>query len=100
MPAYVIVDVERSDLERAARYAELAGPAVELHGGRYLARGGALTVLEDDWQPERLVVIEFPSVEDARAWYSSPEYVAARSVREGAGRWRMVLVEGAGPPGS
>ncbi|MEY2570850.1 MAG: hypothetical protein QOE63_1200 [Acidimicrobiaceae bacterium] len=94
MPAYVVVDVERTDLERAARYSELSGPSVQRHGGRFLARGGASSVLEGDWEPERLVVIEFASVEAAREWYQSEDYRAARAVREGAGTWRMVIVDG------
>jgi uncharacterized protein (DUF1330 family) len=94
VPAYVVVDVERTDLERAARYSELSGPSVQRHGGRFLARGGASSVLEGDWEPERLVVIEFASVEAAREWYQSEDYRAARAVREGAGTWRMVIVDG------
>jgi len=92
--AYVVVDVERTDLERAARYSELSGPSVERHGGRFLARGGATRVLEGGWQPERLVVIEFESAEAAQAWYESEDYRAAREVRNGAGHWRMVVVDG------
>jgi uncharacterized protein (DUF1330 family) len=92
--AYVVVDVERTDLERAAQYAAMSGPSVELHGGRFLARGGALRVLEGDWQPERLVVIEFASADAAQAWYNSEDYRAACEVRRGAGTWRMVVVEG------
>ncbi len=94
MAAYVVVDVERTDLERAARYSEMSGPSVERHGGRFLARGGALDVLEGDWEPERLVVIEFASREAARAWFDSDDYREARAVREGAGNWRMVVVNG------
>lgn len=94
MAAYVVVDVERTDLERAARYSEMSGPSVERHGGRFLARGGALDVLEGDWEPERLVVIEFASTEAARAWFDSDDYREARAVREGAGNWRMVVVDG------
>lgn len=94
MPAYVVVDVERTDLDAAARYTALAGPSVERHGGRYLARGGALRVLEEDWEPERLVVIEFPSVDAAQAWYDSDDYAEARAVRAFAGTWKMVVVEG------
>ena len=94
MPAYVVVDAERTDLERAARYAEMAGPSVERHGGRYLARGGALSLLEGEWEPERLVIIEFESSEAARAWYESEDYRAARDVRDGAGTWSMVVVDG------
>jgi len=94
VPAYVVVDVQRTDLERAARYSEMSGPSVERHGGRFLARGGAMHVLEGGWQPERLVVIEFESAEAAHAWYDSDDYRAARAVREGAGNWQMVVVDG------
>jgi uncharacterized protein (DUF1330 family) len=94
MSAYVVVDVERTDLERAARYSELSGPSVERHGGRYLARGGALRVLEGSWHPERLVVIEFDSSEAAQAWYDSDDYGEARAVRDGAGTWKMVVIDG------
>ena len=94
MAAYVVVDVERTDLERAARYSELSGPSVERHGGRFLARGGALSVLEGDWRPERIVVIEFASAQAAHEWYDSDDYRAACEVREGAGTWRMVIVDG------
>jgi uncharacterized protein (DUF1330 family) len=92
--AYVVVDVERTDLERAARYSEMSGPSVERHGGRFLARGGAIHVLEGDWHPQRLVVIEFESAAAAQAWYDSEDYRAACAVREGAGNWRMVVVDG------
>jgi len=92
--AYVVVDVERTDLERAARYSEMSGPSVERHGGRFLARGGAIRVLEGSWQPQRLVVIEFESADAAQAWYDSEDYRAARGVRRDAGNWRMVVVDG------
>jgi uncharacterized protein (DUF1330 family) len=92
--AYVIVDVRSTDPARAARYRELSGPSVERHHGRFLARGGAVEVLEGDWEPERLVVIEFDTPDAARAWYESDDYAEARAVREGAGTWRMVVVAG------
>lgn len=94
MPAYVVVDVQRTDLERALRYSAASGPSVERHGGRFLARGGATRVLEGDWDPERLVIIGFDSAEAAQAWYNSQDYREARTIREGAGTWRMVVVDG------
>ena len=94
MAAYVVVDVTRTDPERAARYSAMSGPSVERHGGRFLARGGEIHVLEGDWEPERIVVIEFASVDAAKAWFDSPDYLEARSVREGAGTWRMIVVTG------
>ncbi len=96
MPAYVVVDIEQSDPERAARYRELSGPSVERHGGRFLVRGGNLSVLDGDWEPQRLVVIEFASVDAARTWFDSDDYREARAVRKGAGSWNMVVVEGLG----
>ncbi len=92
--AFVVVDIERTDLERAARYGEMSGPSVERHGGRFLARGGPITILEGDWEPQRLVVIEFESTQAACDWYASEDYRAACAIREGAGIWRMVVVDG------
>lgn len=92
--AYVICDVEVTDPVAYGEYRKLSGPALEKHGGRFLVRGGATTVLEGDRQPGRVVVAEFPSVEAARLWYDSPEYLEARRVREGASRGSFVLVEG------
>ena len=92
-----MVDVRITDPERAARYAAVSPATVERYGGRYLARGGAISVLEGGWDPKRLVVIEFPSIEKAREWYDSPEYREVRRLREGAGEWRVLLVEGVDP---
>jgi uncharacterized protein (DUF1330 family) len=96
--AYVIVDISETDPERAARYREMSGPSVERHGGRFLARGGAIRVLEGEWQPERLVIIEFTSAEAAHAWFDSEDYRQARSVRADAGVWRMIVVDGISSP--
>jgi uncharacterized protein (DUF1330 family) len=94
MAAYLVVDIHRTNVEQATRYSARSGPSVERHGGRYLARGGETVTLEGDWDPERLVVIEFESVEAARAWYESADYQEIKTLREGAGEWRMVVVEG------
>lgn len=94
MAAYVVVDAKSSDPERMAEYRRLSLLAVTKFGGRYLVRGGAYEVLEGDWRPERLVVVEFESMEKAKAFYDSPEYVAARRARAGCSRFDMLLVEG------
>jgi uncharacterized protein (DUF1330 family) len=73
MAAYVVVEVDSTDAERAARYRELSGASVARHGGRFLARGGELAILEGAWRPARLVVIEFDSVAAARSWYESDD---------------------------
>lgn len=82
MAAYVVVDATRTDLG-APPGSKLPGPSVERHGGRFLARGGATVVLEEDRDPERVVIIEFPSVDAARAWYESDDYREARTVCQG-----------------
>jgi uncharacterized protein (DUF1330 family) len=93
-PAYVVVDARSSDPERMAEYRNLAQIAVAAHGGRYLVRGGAYETLEGNWQPERMVILEFPDMDSARKFHDSPEYVAARAARAGVSDFDMLLVEG------
>lgn len=94
MPAYVIVDIEITDPEQYERYKALAPATVAAYGGRYVARGGATLSLEGDWQSKRLVILEFDSLERAQAWHDSPDYRAARALRQSATRSRMIAVEG------
>jgi uncharacterized protein (DUF1330 family) len=94
MPAYVVVDIEIHDPERYDRYKRLAPPSIAIYGGRYLTRGGETTVLEGDWTPKRFVIVEFPTLERARAWWSSPEYAEAKALRQACATTRMVVTEG------
>jgi uncharacterized protein (DUF1330 family) len=94
MPAYVIFDIHVDDHDAYAPYREPAGAAVEQYGGRYLARGGASEVLEGEWDVDRLVILEFPSMDQARAFYRSPEYQKVVPIRQGASRGRGVLLAG------
>jgi uncharacterized protein (DUF1330 family) len=94
MAAYVIVDVEVRDPVRYEEYKKLAGKAVETFGGRFLARGGRVRTLEGTWDPGRVVVIEFPTADRAREWWSSPEYGPARALRQETASTQMILVEG------
>jgi uncharacterized protein (DUF1330 family) len=94
MPAYVVVDIEVTDPEAYEQYKLLAPPAIARYGGRYLARGGKSTTLEGEWQPSRLVILEFESLEQIQEWWDSPEYAEARRVRAGAATMQMVAVEG------
>jgi uncharacterized protein (DUF1330 family) len=96
--AYLVVDIDIHDPERYKRYIQMAPPSIALYGGRYLTRGGETIVLEGDWVPKRFVILEFPSVERARAWWSSPEYAEAKALRQATATTRMVLTEGL-PPG-
>lgn len=94
MPAYVIVETDIHDPEQYKRYMEASPGAVAAAGGRFLARGGELAVLEGDWQPTRLVVLEFDSVDAAKRFYASPAYQEAKRLREGAAMLNMVAVQG------
>jgi uncharacterized protein (DUF1330 family) len=94
MPAYVVVEIAVHDAKTYERYKELAPPSIAAYGGRYLARGGATEALEGKWNPPRFVILEFASVERARAWWSSPEYAAAKALRQASAETRMLLVEG------
>jgi uncharacterized protein (DUF1330 family) len=95
MTAYVILDIEVTDPIGYEEYKKLAPAAVALYGGRYAARGGLTETLEGDWTPSRLVILEFPSVEQAKAWLNSPEYAPARAMRHHYAKSRMVVIEGA-----
>jgi uncharacterized protein (DUF1330 family) len=98
MPAYVIVETDVSDPERYEPYKAAAAGAVAASGGRYLVRGGELAVLEGDWRPSRLVLLEFEDLAAARRWYESERYQRARELRAGAARMRMVAVQGLDEP--
>ena len=98
MPAYVIIETDVHEPEQYERYKAASPDAVRSGGGRFLVRGGQLAVLEGDWDPTRLVVLEFPDLEAARRWYVSPEYQEAKRLREGAANLRMVAVEGLDEP--
>lgn len=99
MPAYVIAAVSSADsTEQAqavlAEYRAGNTDVVAAHGGRFLVRGGALERLEGDWDPLRVVIMEFPDADAARAWYGSPAYAPLRTLRQGASETSLVLVEG------
>ncbi|HJQ41213.1 MAG TPA: DUF1330 domain-containing protein [Thermoanaerobaculia bacterium] len=94
MAALIIVDIEVTDPVRYEDYKRLASAAIAAHGGRYLVRGGKSEVLDGDWTPRRLVVLEFDSVEKAKAWRESPEYAEAKKIRETCAHANMIVVEG------
>ncbi|MCA1554276.1 MAG: DUF1330 domain-containing protein [Chloroflexi bacterium] len=94
MAAYVIVDVDVQDAEGYARYRDMAPESIAQYGGRYLARGGKTEVLEGEWQPKRVVILQFESVERAKEWLHSTEYRPARSLRHQYANSNMVVIEG------
>lgn len=94
MAAYIVVDCEVLDPAKYEEYKKLAPEAIAKHGGKYLARGGQTAMLEGDWRPNRIVILEFPSLEAARRFYTSVEYTAARRARAGAAKMEIIAVEG------
>ncbi|MEX0958640.1 MAG: DUF1330 domain-containing protein [Burkholderiales bacterium] len=94
MSAYLIAEVEVRDPQGYDEYRKLVGPTLQKHGGKFLVRGGKVETLEGDWNPKRVVVLEFENVEKARQWYDSPEYRVARDIRQKASDGKFVLVEG------
>jgi uncharacterized protein (DUF1330 family) len=94
MAAYVIADIDVHDPEKFEGYRQQAGPTSAQYGGKYLARGGKVEILEGEWLPKRCVVIEFPSVEQAKAWWNSQEYAGPRAIRQSAAKSRFIVVEG------
>ena len=94
MPAYVIVEVSITDPAAYEEYKKLTPGSIASYGGKFIVRGGATVSLEGDWKPERIVVLEFPSMEKAKAWYHSAEYTAAKQIRWKASTGKIILVEG------
>jgi uncharacterized protein (DUF1330 family) len=95
MPAaYVIADVTITDAEKMAQYRVWSTKAMQEHGAEILVRGGAVEVLEGPWTPSRLVVLKFKDRDAAKAFYNSQTYAHAKTLREGAGIMRMIVVDG------
>jgi uncharacterized protein (DUF1330 family) len=92
--AYIIANVDVTDPQQYEDYKRLSTIAMKAHGAEVCVRGGKVEVLEGDWSPQRFVMLKFPSPEQARKFYDSTEYAAAKRAREGAAVMRMVLVEG------
>jgi uncharacterized protein (DUF1330 family) len=94
MPAYFVVDIDVTDPAAFEEYRKGVPATIAQYGGRYVVRGGKMETLEGNWQPKRMVVLEFPSVEAAKRWYHSPEYKPLLALRMKASKGSLVLVEG------
>jgi uncharacterized protein (DUF1330 family) len=95
MSAYLISEyLETLDQAAMAEYRERVMSTIEAYGGRYIARGGKTVPLEGDWDPMRLTIIEFPSLDHAQQWYASDAYRDLKALRQGASRIRMLFIEG------
>ena len=94
MAAYIIVDLTVTDLPTMEEYRKRVPATLAKYGGRFLVRGGAHQTVEGDWKPNRVVVLEFPSMEQAKRWYDSEEYREPKAMRLRAGRANLIMVEG------
>ena len=94
MSAYVIASVNVTDPEKYKNYMALSPAAIDAAGGKFIVRGGNPEILEGDWSRPRVVIIEYPTREAAKAFYDSALYVTARAEREGAAEFSMIVVDG------
>ena len=94
MAVYAVVNIRITDPDRYAKYREQAPPTIAHYGGKYLARGGKTEVLEGEWTPQRLVILEFESMERFHEWYDSPEYAPLKRLRGETTISDFVVIEG------
>ena len=94
MTAYIIADSLVTDAAKYEGYKQIVPSTLARFGGRFVVRGGVAVRLEGEWSPNRIVIIEFPSLDQAKAWYQSVEYTAARRVRAGAAKINIIAVSG------
>ncbi|GAC1044903.1 DUF1330 domain-containing protein [Rhizobium sp. No.120] len=99
MPAYIISDVTVRNAEAFQTYRTRAAASIAHYGGHYLVRGGSIEKLEGGWSPQAIVIVEFPDLERARAWYGSAEYAHALEVRDQALSRNLILIDGVGGEG-
>jgi len=95
MAAYIIVDISITDPKEYEEYKKLTPASVAAYDGKFIVRGGQSETLEGNWQPERIVVLQFPSVERAKDWWNSDKYLKAKTIRQRSAKTKMILVEGA-----
>jgi uncharacterized protein (DUF1330 family) len=93
----VISEIEDVNSALIDQYRATAQVAIATHGGRYILRGGAFETVEGAWAPKQIVIVEFPTMEQARAWYRSADYAQALKLRQRALRRRLIFVEGVAP---
>ena len=100
MPVYLLIEIEVTDPERYSEYVASVFEVVSKHGGRYLVRGGQVTPVAGGWNPERVIVIEFESIERLRGCFSSPEYLDLSPLRDQSTESRAIILDGTVDPSS
>lgn len=93
MPAYIVADVEWIDPAKIEEYSQVAYPSLVAAGGMMLAATDQAKIIEGEWRPNILVIIEFPTAEDARRWLDSPEYRPAKEVRSQYAKTNLILID-------
>ena len=94
MKGYIIVDVTITDPVKYEDYKKLTPGSLKGFDGKFIVRGGKCETLEGDWNPQRIVVLEFPSMERAKAWWSSDNYAPAKAIRQAASITKLLVIEG------
>lgn len=94
MPAYIIVDITIHNAQNYEGYKKLTPASIAAYDGKFIVRGGEAQILEGTWQPGRVVILEFPTVEKAKQWWASEEYARAKAMRQASAETQMILVEG------
>lgn len=94
MAAYVITEIDVADPTGYKEYKKMGPPTVAAYGGKFIARGGRTEILEGNWKPKRIVILQFDSLERAKEWWSSREYGPAKQVRHRTAQTNMIVVEG------
>ena len=97
MSAYVIVEIEIHNPAEYEEYKKLTPASIAAYDGRFAVRGAQTESLEGDWNPQRIVVLEFPSVARAKEWWHSEEYATAKAIRQRSAKTKMLVVEGTSP---
>lgn len=94
MPAYLIVNIEITDPDKYAEYIKVCPATVSKFGGKYIARGGKAEKMEGNYEPKRMVLLQFDTMEQAKAWWASEEYRIPKSIRHASSKTDMILFEG------
>lgn len=94
MPAYVIVEVTIENPTAYEEYKKLTPASIAAHDGKFVVRGGKAFSIEGDWNPDRIVVLEFPTMDKAKEWWNSEQYTVAKRIRQAAAKTKMIFIEG------